>query len=77
MEEVHVAYIFGLGVQELLIILIIFLLIFGASRLPELGSSLGKAIKGFKESVSGKDAIDVTPTNEASEKEKKREEKKA
>lgn len=77
MEEVQVAYIFGLGVQELLIILIIFLLIFGASRLPELGSSLGKAIKGFKESVSGKDAIDVTPTNEAGEKERKREEKKA
>jgi len=78
MEEVQVAYLFGLGMQELLIILIIFLLIFGATRLPELGSSLGKAIKGFKESVSGKDAIDVTPTKkEAEGKEGKEQERKA
>ena len=40
---------FGLGIQELLVILIIVLLIFGASRLPEIGSGLGKAIRGFKE----------------------------
>jgi sec-independent protein translocase protein TatA len=40
---------FGLGMPELIIILIIAVLIFGASRLPELGSSLGKAIKGFRD----------------------------
>jgi sec-independent protein translocase protein TatA len=40
---------FGLGMPELLIILVIALLVFGAGRLPEIGSSLGKAIKGFKE----------------------------
>ena len=40
---------FGLGIQELVIILIIALLVFGAGRLPEIGSSLGKAIRGFKE----------------------------
>jgi sec-independent protein translocase protein TatA len=39
-------------------------LIFGASRLPELGSGLGKAIRGFKESLTGKDVIDVTPKKE-------------
>lgn len=55
---------FGLGITELLVILIILLVVFGASRLPEIGSGLGKAIRGFKESVSGKDAIDVTPKKE-------------
>ncbi|MBZ0160083.1 twin-arginine translocase TatA/TatE family subunit [Candidatus Methylomirabilis sp.] len=58
---------FGLGVQELLIILIIVMLLFGASRLPELGSGLGKAIRGFKDSLTGKDAIDVTPKKEKGE----------
>jgi sec-independent protein translocase protein TatA len=51
----------GLGVQELLIILAIAVLIFGARRLPELGSGLGKAIKNFKSGISGQDEIDVTP----------------
>ena len=58
---------FGLGIQELLIILIIVMLIFGASRLPELGSGLGKAIRGFKEALTGKDVIDVTPKKEKGE----------
>ncbi len=52
---------FGLGLAELLIILVIILLIFAANRLGDIGSGLGKAIRGFKDSVSGKDAIDVTP----------------
>lgn len=55
---------FGLGMTELLVIMIIVLIVFGASRLPEIGSGLGKAIRGFKESVTGKDAIDVTPKKE-------------
>ncbi len=55
---------FGLGIQELLVILLIVVLIFGASRLPEIGSGLGKAIRGFKDSLTGKDAIDVTPKKE-------------
>jgi sec-independent protein translocase protein TatA len=55
---------FGLGATELLIILGICILIFGARRLPEIGSGLGKAIKGFRAGVSGKDEIDVTPKQE-------------
>lgn len=58
---------FGLGISELLIILIIVMVIFGAGRLPELGSGLGKAIRGFKDSLAGKDAIDVTPKKEKGE----------
>lgn len=58
---------FGLGVTELLVILLIVLLIFGATRLPEIGSGLGKAIRGFKDSLTGKDAIDVTPKKEGRE----------
>jgi sec-independent protein translocase protein TatA len=52
---------FGIGVPEMLVILGIIVLIFGARRLPEIGSGLGKAIKNFRAGVSGKDEIDVTP----------------
>jgi len=56
---------FGIGIPELLIILAICVLIFGARRLPEIGSGFGKAIRSFKSGVSGEDAIDVTPENES------------
>ena len=52
---------FGLGMQELVIILIIILVLFGAKRLPELASGMGKAIKNFKKASSEPDEIDVTP----------------
>ena len=45
----------GLGPPELLIILLVVLLIFGASRLPGVGSALGKGIRSFKTSVTGED----------------------
>jgi sec-independent protein translocase protein TatA len=54
---------FGIGTTELMIILGIVVVIFGARRLPELGSGLGQAIKNFKKGVS-KDEIDVTPKKE-------------
>lgn len=46
---------FGLGLQELLVILVIALVIFGPSKLPQIGSGLGKAIRDFKKGVSGND----------------------
>ena len=49
------------GWMELLLILIIVLIIFGAGKIPQLGEGLGKAIKGFKKSVNEADALDVTP----------------
>lgn len=42
---------FGLGLQELLIILIIALIIFGPTKLPQIGSGLGKAIRDFRKGV--------------------------
>ena len=63
---------FGLGLPELIVILVIILLIFGANRLGDIGSGLGKAIRGFKDSMAGKDAIDVTPKKDADPKEGKR-----
>lgn len=48
---------FGLGMQELIIILVIVLIIFGAGKLPEIGSALGRGIKNFKKSVKENDEI--------------------
>ena len=55
---------FGLGAWELAIILAIVVVLFGARRLPEIGSGVGKAIKNFKSGMSGDDEIDVTPEKE-------------
>ncbi len=46
---------FGLGMPELIIILIVALIFFGPGKLPELGSGLGKAIKSFKKASEGED----------------------
>jgi sec-independent protein translocase protein TatA len=58
-----------IGMQELLVILVIVMVIFGARRLPEIGSGLGEGIKNFKKALSKPDEINITP-----EKEKKVEE---
>ena len=46
---------FGIGVWEILILLLVVLLVFGPKRLPEMGRSLGKGMREFKDSISGKD----------------------
>lgn len=55
---------FGMGPMELGIILVIVVVLFGARRLPEIGSGFGKAIKNFKTGLSEDDEIDVTPEKE-------------
>ncbi len=59
---------FGLGMPELIVILVIVLIIFGANRLPQLGEGLGKAIRGFKKGMS--DSSDAG--KEAEKKEEKK-----
>lgn len=51
---------FGFGFQELLILLVIVVILFGATRLPALGKGLGEAIKNFKKSTSDPDEIEAT-----------------
>jgi sec-independent protein translocase protein TatA len=60
---------FGLGMPELIIIMVIVLLIFGAGKLPEVGGAIGKAIKSFKKSVKEPDEIDITPKDDKEKKE--------
>jgi sec-independent protein translocase protein TatA len=70
---------FGLGMQELIVVLIIVVVLFGATRLPEIGKGIGQAIKNFKKGISEPNEIDVTPSKEKSTKEeieKKQEEEK-
>jgi sec-independent protein translocase protein TatA len=56
------------GPMELGIILVIVVVLFGARRLPEIGSGFGKAIKNFKAGISGADEIDVTPESDEAKK---------
>lgn len=50
-----------LGSTELLLILAIVVLLFGATKIPDLASGLGKGIRSFKKALNEPDAIDVTP----------------
>jgi sec-independent protein translocase protein TatA len=52
---------FGFGMPELIIILVIVLVVFGAGKLPEIGGALGKSIRNFKKSSEGKDEIEIKP----------------
>ena len=59
---------FGLGPFELLLILGIVVLIFGATRLPQIGEGLGKGIRNFRAATREHPEIDVTPTQSSEEK---------
>jgi sec-independent protein translocase protein TatA len=50
---------FGLGMPELIIILVIIVIIFGAGKLPEIGSGIGKGIKNFKKATSDEEKTKI------------------
>jgi sec-independent protein translocase protein TatA len=66
-----------MGFGELVIILVIVVVVFGATKLPQLGDGLGKAIKNFKRSVNAQNEIDVSPETKAADAKKLDDEAKA
>jgi sec-independent protein translocase protein TatA len=58
----------GLGFPEMIVLLLIVLIVFGAGKLPQIGEALGKSIKNFKRAQQGNDEIDVTPKKSIDEK---------
>ena len=58
----------NIGPLEIVIVLVIVLVIFGPKRLPDLGRSLGRGMREFKDSVTGNDKDELPPTRPAEEK---------
>jgi len=54
---------FGFGMPEIIIILIIVLVVFGAGKLPEISGAMGKSIRNFKRAAEGKDDIEIDAGN--------------
>lgn len=59
---------FGIGMPELIIILVIILIIFGAGKLPEIGAGMGKAIKSFKSATAETESTEPEKIEEKTEK---------
>jgi sec-independent protein translocase protein TatA len=55
---------FGIGMPEMLVILVIIFIVFGVGKLPEIGGAIGRSIKNFKKATNEPDEIDVTPTSD-------------
>jgi sec-independent protein translocase protein TatA len=54
-----------MGMGEILVVLVVVLLVFGANKIPQLGDALGKGIRNFKKAQTEDDTIDVTPSKQS------------
>jgi len=52
---------FGIGMPELVVILVIIMIVFGANKLPQIGSGLANGIRNFKKGIDEKEETDATP----------------
>jgi sec-independent protein translocase protein TatA len=59
---------FGFGMPEMIIILVIVMVVFGAGKIPEIGSAMGKSITNFKKAMEGKDVTEINPKVEDKDK---------
>lgn len=57
---------FGLGMQEMMVIMVIVLVLFGGSRLPQIGSGIGKAISNFKQGINEANKTEIEEVKEKS-----------
>jgi sec-independent protein translocase protein TatA len=57
-----------IGTQDLIIVAVIVVVLFGARKLPEIGKGLGQSIRDFKKAMHEQDTIDVKPTTDSSKK---------
>ena len=55
---------FGFGIPEMIILLVIVLVVFGAGKIPELAGAMGKSIKNFKNASEGKEDIEIKAASE-------------
>ena len=55
---------FGFGMPELIVVLVIVVVVFGAGKLPEIGGAFGRSIRNFKNASQGKDEILINPGKE-------------
>jgi sec-independent protein translocase protein TatA len=65
----------GFSLTHLLILVFILVLLFGSTKLPQLGSGLGQGIRNFKKAMKEPDAIDVTPKKSEAEESKDKDKK--
>ncbi len=59
---------FGIGIQELLLVTVIVVVVFGAGRLPQIGDGMGRMITNFRKSVKGEDTSEANKANRPSDK---------